>query len=676
MVFCLPLNEANKIREAIRSGALSPDKLNKMTSQERRNFLANLVGAENAKEVNLLFEKKILLKNQEKAMSDWAREIIGLSKEQKEATLEKIRKTYADKKRRLQDPKENEKFLNEITSDVFSKKFKTEVSLKEAQTITELSQDVKRARETLSTKVNDKFEYKSEADRLKFGIDFGATKVALDNYTGGLKAEANKEFFVNPLKVHGLMEKIEALSLDARIAQKFIADNSRAIKASVDNSFWGRQGIKVLFTHPKTWAKNFAESWKDIFTILKEGNKSGEAILDGVKAEIYSRTNYLNGRYELGKKLDIGTGEEEFPTSAPSKIPGLGRLFKAAEVSYEAGAMRLRADVADTVYGLAEQAGVDMKNKIEVGSINEMVNSMTGRGRLGRLEGAAKAINSVFFSVKFFKSNLDTLTLHAFSGEFSKFARKQAATNLLKIVSGITMILLLSSASDEDSVDWDSRSANFGKIRLGNKRFDITGGMSSLIILASRIATQQTKSSVTGIIKDLDGGFGSPTGMDVLWNFTENKFSPMFSVIKELIDQKTFDGEEPTVVNQLANLTVPIIIESGIDASQKEDLANTLLVIIADGLGISANVYSYNSNWSIKPGKELIQFKEKVGQEKFEEANDKYNRLVNEKIIELNKDSDYKKLDEEDKQKKLTSEKNKIKSKIFREHRFKYRRTK
>ncbi len=668
MVLCLPLKEANKIKEAIRNGTLSPDKLNKMTSKERREFLTDIIGAENAKEVNLLFEKKLLLKNQEKALTDWAREITGLSKEQKEATLEKIRKTYADKKRRLQDPKENETFLNEIISDVYSRKFKTEIALEEAQTITELSQDLKRARE----KMNPDFTWKTEED----GLNFGAARVALDNYVGGLKAEANKEFFVNPFKVRGLMEKIEALKLDARIAIKFIADNSRAIKASVDNSLWGRQGIKVLFTHPKTWANNFAKSWKDIYTTLKESNKTDNVIVDGVKAEIYSRTNYLNGRYELGKKLDIGTGEEEFPTSLPSKIPGLGRLFKAAEVSYEAGAMRLRSDVADIVYDLAEQTGVDMENKIEIGSINEMVNSMTGRGRLGRLESAGKIINSVFFSAKFFKSNLDTLTAHAFSGDFSKFARKQASINLLKIVSSISLILLISSSFDDDSVEWDARSANFGKIRIGNMRFDVTGGMSSLIILAARVATQSTKSSVTGVITEYNKGYGSPAGMDAIWNFTENKFSPMFSVIKELVDQKTFDGEKPTVINQLANLTVPIIIESGIEAYQKEDLSNALLVMIADGIGISANVYSYNNNWNISPGKELTQFKEKVGDKIFKESNDEYNRLVNEKIVELKKDPKWQAMDEEDKQNKLTSEKNKIKKDIFREHRFKYNRFK
>ncbi len=164
--------------------------------------------------------------------------------------------------------------------------------------------------------------------------------------------------------------------------------------------------------------------------------------------------------------------------------------------------------------------------------------------------------------------------------------------------------------------------------------------------------------------------------MDVLWNFTENKFSPMFSVIKEMVDQKTFEGEKPTFINELANLSVPIIIETGIDANHKEGLANALFMMIADGIGISANVYSYNDNWGVNPGKTMIQFKEKVGKDRFKEANDEYNILVNEKILELNKDERWKAMDEDDKRSKLTSEKSDIKSKIFRKYRFKYKREK
>lgn len=655
-MFCLPQEIAEKIKRAFASGKINPEKLSDLTSKQRRESLADIVGEENAKQVNLEFEKKLLLKNQERAMIEWASGITGLSKGAKEATLTKIRETYAEKKRRVYDPKETESFLNEIASDVYSKKYKTEVSLEEAQTITELAQEAKTAKEKLETDGT---------------TGYGATKVALDNYVNSLKTEATKTTFGEVVGEFKESKARGALGL-GKFSVNFIAENSRALKASWDNSLWGRQGIKVLFNprYSKIWAKNFAKSFVDIYQVLKGGNKAGDAILDATKAEIYERQNFRNGRYTQGRKLDIGIGEEEFPTSAPAKIPILGRIFKASEVAYEAGAMRLRADVADAVYKLAEKAGRDLTDKVETGSINQLVNSMTGRGNFGgRGEAFQAGLNKAFFSIKFFKSNLDFLTLHAGS-EFSPFARKQAAINLLTAVSTVGTLLTISNALDPDSVDFDPRSSNFGKIKIGDTRFDITGGMGSIVVLTSRILAQSTKSSTTGKITKLGEGFGAPTGMDVFWNFTENKFSPMFSVIKELIEQKTFQGDKPTFLSEVRNLTVPILIEQGFENAQNEKSANMLLTLLADGLGISANTYSIQTNWGQSDSKELTSFKEKVGDKKFKEANDKFNKLVNDWFSTFQNTDKYKNASNEDKQKLLASKKRELKLKVFRQYGF------
>jgi len=657
-MLCLPQDIANKIKDAIKSRKLSPQTLMNMDSAQRRAFLAELLGQITAKDVNLLFEKKLLLKNQERAMYDWAKEITGLSKADKEATLAKIRQTYADKARRLYEPKDNENFLNEITSDIFSKKYKVEVSLQEAQIITELTAVMREAKVKLE----------------KEGISgFGAAKVALDSYVNGLKLEANKRTWVNPLRQIGIKEKLRIVNEDIGTLINFIAENSRAIVASVDNSWWGRQGIKTLITKPKTWSKNFIKSFSDIGQTLKYGNVKGDAIIDGVKAEIYERQSYLKGLYDMGKKLDIGTGEEAFPTSAPAKIPFLGRLFKASEISYEAGAMRMRADVADQYYALAEKMGVDLTDKFEVGSINEMVNSLTGRGRLPLGAGSQKAINNAFFSIKFFKSNLDTLTLHAGS-KMSTFARKQAAINLLRIVSGIGAMLFLAWSLDKDSVDWDPRSANFGKIKVGNTRFDITGGMSSLITLVFRIMRQSSKSSTTDIVSKLNDGYGSQTGMDVLWGFTENKFSPMFSVIRDLVKQETFGGDKPTIFSTTKGLAVPIVVQNYFETSRDPNSANLLLAMIADGLGISTNTYTLETKWEQSTSQELMQFKAKVGSQTFKEANDKYNLRLNDYILGLITNPDYKKLSNEEKLELVSFAKDKIKQGIFDEYGFKYKK--
>jgi len=658
MAFCLPQQLAEKIKKAITSGKLNPETLNKMTSAERRNFLASIVGKDNAKQVNLLFEQKLLLKNQEKAMTDWAREITGMSKEAKEKTLEKIRQTYADKKRRLFNPAENEKFLNEISSDVYSKKYRTDVSLEEAQTITELSADVINNK----AKMKPDFTWKTPED----AINFGASKVAFNNYVGALKTEAGKRPLLSPTSPAKIIE-------DARIAFNFIADNSRSLLATFDNSFWGRQGIKVAFD-PRfvgKWAKNFAKSFKDIGQVLKKGGAKGDAIIDATKAEIYSRKNYLKGYYEKGRKLDVGVKEEEFPTSFPSKIPVFGRFFKAAETAYEAGAMRLRADVADAMYKMAGKVGRDLESKKEVGDINELVNSMTGRGGLPAGEKWQELTNKAFFSVKFLKANLNTLTSPvALLKEPTSFAKQQAAKNLLSVVSVIGSILGIAKSIDPDSVNFDPRSTNFGKIKIGNTRFDITGGMGSIVTLASRMLTQASTSSVTGKITKLGKGYGTPSGMDVLWNFIENKFSPIASVISDLIEQETFEGDKPSILSTAKGLTVPIIMQQGAEATQNEKSANLMLILIADALGIGANTYGLQTNWSQSTSKEMTNFKEKVGKDKFKEANDEYNKKVNEWFEgQVNTDK-YKKMDNEDKAKFLQKERRKIKEEVFRDYKF------
>jgi hypothetical protein len=664
-MLCLPKPLADKIKKAIKSGEIDPNKMNDMTSSQRRDFLAKIVGQENAQPINLLFEKKLLLKNQERGMIEWAKEITGISKAEKEALAEKIRKTYEDKKNRVYDPKENEMFLNEIAGEAYSKKYKTDVSLEEAQTITELAQATKRARENLVEK--------SESG-------FGAAKVSLDKYVGNLKLEAQKTYFINPLKEKGTMAKIETIGADVKKTIGLIAQNSRSLVASMDNSFWGRQGLLGL-VDPRTskiWLKNFNKSWQDIGKTLKGGVKEGDAVIDATLAEIYERPNYLNGRYEMGRKLDIGTGEEAFPTTLPSKIPVFGRVFKASETAYEAGAMRMRADIADKFYAMAEKNGIDLTNKTEVGEINKVVNSITGRGSVPTGEELQKNLNNVFFSIKFFKSSYDFLVSvpkYIFSGKGEGvFARKQAAINCLNSIATVAIVLKLAQAlNPNDNKDiFNPTSSNFGKIRIGNMTGDMTRGIGGLIVATSKIISQKSTSSTTGITKTLGKDYGSQTGMDVFWSFVQNKFSPLFSVLKDLATQKTFEGKKPTLATTAESLTVPIIIQN-IDELKGESGAMQLIGLIADGLGISVNAYKPEADWGENTGKELNQFKEMVGDDKFKEANDLYNKRYNEWLKIIKNDPTFNSLTVEDKERKISQKKGEIKKDIFREYGFKYK---
>jgi len=657
--WCLIKKYSDKFKKMLISGEVSPDKLNSMSSKQRQDFFAKNFGVENAKEINALFESKLLLKNQKEGMISWAKTILKGNERQKSSAIKKIN----DLKNSL-DKKEMDDFF----ADLVEKKIGFQIDEKQFKELSELGKEAENKKQIALSKMEDG-KWKSEADKNKYGIDFGSAKVAFDNLYSQLAEQAkgkDRETIIQAYKNRGV---IKGTWVALETSYNLIAENSRAFVASFDNSFWGRQGRKAI-SRPATsrlWYRNFIQSFKDAGSILVKGKQRGNEILDAVKTEIYSRENYLNGRYEKGKKLDIGIREEEFPTSLPEKILVLGRLFKISEITYTAGAMRLRADIADTFYKMAEKTGADLKQNKDVGAINEIVNIMTGRGSLGSFENAGKELNKVAFSAKFVASQFQTVS-KVFTAKTS-FARKQAIYNLLSLVASTGLLMAVIKLLFPDRVETDTRSTNFGKIRIGNNWVDITGGFGSYIVLEERIRRQAYKNTYTGVITNLNDGYGTPDATDLIFDFFENKTSPIASVFKDLIKQKTFDGDRPTIFNETRSLLTPIIFSTATESYQiKKNKSDVLLALIADGLGFSVSSYVYQTNWNNNTSKELLKFKEEVGDKKFKEANKRYNDEVSQMYLELAVDEKYQKIDNDKRIKEISKRKDKIKSKIIRSY--------
>jgi hypothetical protein len=344
------------------------------------------------------------------------------------------------------------------------------------------------------------------------------------------------------------------------------------------------------------WAKGFIESWKAIGRELVG--------IDGmlpVKADVFSRPNALNGKYKAGG-FDLGIKfEEAFPVSYPGRIPLLGRFFKAAESAFNGMALIMRADYADRVIARAEKYGKDMSNPDEARGSGKLVNSMTGRGSIGKLDVIGNEINTAIFSIKFLKSNIDVLTAHIFDPTMGKFEKIEAAKNLAGIVVTTSAILFTANQLFPDSVDWDPRSANFGKIRIGDTRFDVSGGMASIITLASRITPTihdgewgfYSKSSTTGKVTKLNSGkWGSMTVMDIINNYWQGKLSPIAGALRDVWKGETFGGQKITPTGLATQLLTPLPIQTFLELKNNPNSANLLLSMILEGLGISANTYS------------------------------------------------------------------------------------
>ncbi len=71
MAWCLNKNLAADFIKKLKNGEINPEELADMTSLQRRTFFADFLGVDNAKQVNALFESKLLLKDQKAGMITW-----------------------------------------------------------------------------------------------------------------------------------------------------------------------------------------------------------------------------------------------------------------------------------------------------------------------------------------------------------------------------------------------------------------------------------------------------------------------------------------------------------------------------------------------------------------------------------------------------------------------------
>lgn len=716
--FCLVKPVAQEFLKRLKNGEISPEKMNSMSSTERREFFETFMDATSARETNLLFEKKLLLKNTERGLIRWAEQLTGVTTEQRKAILKRVKEAKDEELSRMFNPGEGDTFLNELVDS----RLGIGVSEEEARTIFALSKKIQDGRELFNKntlydrlseirggdlkpaekKTLDELmarldassrgkklgsdtlrrlkdylsgekptpEMKKKVDTLiddiiasrKDALNYGAARVALDDYVGAIKLGIKEPY------------KMDMATMKRIVSD--VAGFAKSVKSTLDNSFIGRQGIKTLYSgHPVIWAKTLVKS----FDILQKSLR-GQDMSRGVRASIYGRPNSMNGTYDL-MKLAVGQGEEAFPASLPERIWILGRFFKATQEAFTGSAYYMRAELADDLIRKRIENGVDMTDKSNAESLGKLINSMTGRGTVG-IGKLGHTTNTIFFSPKFFQSNLDTLTAHVFDTEMAPREKWEAAKNLAKIIASIGSTLFVAEQLRPGSVEWDPRSSDFGKIRIGDTRFDITGGMSSIVTLVARL--WGTKSSTTGVML-MPNDYN---GRDIIKNlgaFTENKLSPLVGILIDLAKREDFYGdpytikafkEDPVdVTTRLVNgLIVPIPAGNTYKNFKEMDSGTALLYSLIDGLGVSANTYSYHNNWNKNTGKELSAFKEKVGKETFKSENEAYAKSVNDEVLKLRLDPKFLSLDDEDKQKVLEYIQTTEKGKIYAKHGFKYER--
>jgi len=630
VAWCLTTENTTKIKKALKNRDIDPFKLAAMTSLERRTFLEKFVG-DSAKQVNALFESKLLLKNQKRGYQTWAKKVAGITPQVRRDLLSRI-----ERMENVLDPKEEEQFLQ----DLASARLRIDVTQEEAKGISEMSKTMQEAKDKIP---------ENSPIRSKERIEYGVRNALLKEYVAKKKAEARRISF-----------REEPFRKILELTTKTIPDISQTIMTAFDNSYWLRQAMPILQTprYTRAWLKNFPTSFLDLARELV-----GQDTMLPTKADVYSRPNALNGKYNTdpnGYGLGV-LSEEVYSSEWPAKIPVMGRLIKASAAMFNNAALRLRADIADLEIKAAETAGIDVLDKKEAAGIGSMVTSITGRGSVG---GSESLLRKVFWAPRLYMAHINQLTAHVFDRKATPYVRKQAAKNLISSLGVSTLMFVLAKALDPDSVDEKKR---LGKIKIWGKWTEMTGGKAAYPNLVMKMTNK-----VISSLKRKPAGFGERTALDELENFAEGKFSPIASVIRDVLKGTLFGGETLTAGGLLKGRFSPISYQTWEDLKDDKEAFFKLGSMLLELGGANVSTYKYKANWETKDTEEMNQFEEKVGKKKFKQANDDFNKAYDLWYSNVSQTEAFKGLSDDNKSKLTTKARTILKEKTFEDYDFEY----
>jgi len=398
-----------------------------------------------------------------------------------------------------------------------------------------------------------------------------------------------EEFVKTVTGKRALWEKIKGGMLEG-------ANVPRALMASYDLSFGLRQGIFLAARYPKEFAKAFGSQFK-----LFGSKKAFNALQENIR----SRPTYelmTGGRRRL-QLTDIDAGlslrEEAFMGAAwAEKIPLVGKGVRASNRAYTGFANKLRADVFDHLVKGAEKTGRNpWKDPKLVESIIDFVNAGSGRGSLKMLEGAAVNLNTVLFSPRLIASRLNLLNPR-FYYKLDPFVRKQALQSLFAFAGMTSTVLGLAKLAGAE-VETDMRSANWGKITIGNTSLDTMGGFQQYIRTAAQLITGEVKSTTTGKTTKLGEGYKASHRGTIVLRGLEYKLAPIASFAVGLIrGQGTFGGDLD-VPEEVMKRLVPMVMQDVIDIAK--DDPDFLPLAIPGFFGTGVQTYERNKKKGMVP---------------------------------------------------------------------------
>lgn len=361
----------------------------------------------------------------------------------------------------------------------------------------------------------------------------------------------------------------------------------RALNSSIDLSASGRQGIFAIPSHPIAAAKAFGDQFKAAFS---------EGGYQNLMRRIQSSPTYQVAK-DSGVAFTDTSGvlsgkEEAYMSNLAEKIPVIGKLVRASDRGYSGFLNSFRHQLFDGFYKNAQALGKAGDQKY-LHDMAGLVNNMTGRGDLGALDRYSPLLNGAFFSPKLIASRVQLMN-PVYYAKLEPTVRKEAVKSLVAFVGTGLGILGAAKAAGLD-VGVNPTSSDFGKIRVGNTRYDIWGGFQQYAVLLSRILKQESTSSTSGKITKFGVGYKPETTISATQRFLRGKLAPIPGFLYDAASGSDTLGKPFNLKDEAYNRLSPFFIQDFNDAVKEHGLPVGALLSVPGFFGVGGNTYNGDS---------------------------------------------------------------------------------
>jgi hypothetical protein len=386
----------------------------------------------------------------------------------------------------------------------------------------------------------------------------------------------------------------------------------RTIMASFDYSAPLRQGVVASFAHPILAFSPFKRMGVSgnmergaFWEMFKQGwdEKKYDGWLDDVYHSEFYPVMKEAGLYIADQNNRIlNAKEERYMSNIAERLPVIGRFVKGSERAYTAYLNKMRVDVFMQAADAFMKEGMTPDNHPEMYKAwADFVNASTGRGSLGKFEESAQILNSAFFSPRLIASRVSLLVDAATFGGYKDIPLKIRVMKMRDLLSfsalAFSTLMLAKLASqaiygkDEVSVESNILSSDFGRVKVGETRFDVMGGFQPYVVFVDRFARAKMK-TIGGDIKSLKGDkFPFKTRADLTLRFFRGKLAPIPGTIWSLSEGKDIAGSKFNIEDALMGFA-PMIWQDVQDAYKDGGLKRAIGVGATSMWGIGASTYT------------------------------------------------------------------------------------